>query len=70
MVMHTLSLDLKDKNIKVFTINPGVQKTEKVGPASNFGPEQSVANIRSLIMRLTERDSGSFFDHSGHVLAW
>lgn len=70
MIMRTLSLDLKHKNIKVFTVHPGSVKTDTGGPNAAITPEQSVANIRSLILRLTERDSGNFYDHLGNSLEW
>lgn len=70
MIMKTLSLDLKRKNIKVFTVHPGSVKTDTGGPNAVITPEQSVSNIRSLILRLTERDTGRFFDHMGNSLDW
>lgn len=66
MIMKTLANDLKEKNVKVFTVHPGSVKTETGGPNAVITPEQSVSNIRSLLLRLTERDSGGFFDHLGN----
>lgn len=70
MVMKSLSVDLKDKNIKVFTLHPGWVKTEMGGSGAMITTEQSVGNMRSLLLRLTERDTGSFYDHLGNQLEW
>lgn len=70
MIMKNLALDLKNKNIKVFTIHPGSVRTSTGGPNAAISPEQSVSNIRSLLLRLTDRDTGQFFDHNGNNLQW
>lgn len=70
MVMKNLAVDLKDKNIKIFTLHPGWVKTDMGGPSAMISPEQSVSNIRSLLLRLTERESGNFYDHLGNQLEW
>jgi short-subunit dehydrogenase len=69
VIMKNLALDLKEKNIKVFTLNPGSVKTEIGGPHAVISTEQSVSNMRMLLQRLTLRDSGLFIDHLGNVLA-
>lgn len=70
MVMKNLSLEVKNKNIKVFTVHPGSVKTDTGGQHAVITPEQSVSNIRSLLLRLTERDTGQFFDYMGNQLKW
>lgn len=70
MIMKNLAVDLKNKNIKVFTLHPGSVKTETGGPHAVISPEQSVSSIRSLLLRLTERESGNFYDYQGNSLVW
>lgn len=70
MIMKNLSVDVKNRNIKVFTLHPGSVKTETGGPNAKITPEQSVMNIRSLLQRLTEKDSGNFYDHLGNTVEW
>ncbi len=65
MIMKNLSYDLRDKNVKVFSIHPGSVKTATGGANAVITAEQSVANIRALLLRLTDRDSGKLFDHTG-----
>lgn len=69
MIMRNLAVDLKNRSIKVFTVHPG--KIKKDAAMTNVvDREQSVMNIRSLLTRLTERESGSFYDYVGNSLEW
>jgi NAD(P)-dependent dehydrogenase (short-subunit alcohol dehydrogenase family) len=61
MTMKSLAINLKDRNIKVFTLHPGSVKTATGGPN---------AVLRLLLLRLTERESGNFYDYQGHRLNW
>jgi NAD(P)-dependent dehydrogenase (short-subunit alcohol dehydrogenase family) len=70
MVMKNLAMDLKHKNIKVFTLHPGAVKNDPITYNSAINPEQSVTNIRNLLLRLTERDTGNFYDSHGNQLDW
>lgn len=70
MIMRNLAIDLKPKNIKVFMLHPGVLKKETQGKKNFLDPEQSVTNIRRLLQRLTERDTGHFFDANGTLIEW
>lgn len=70
MVMKTLAIDLNNKNIKVFTIDPGSVRTGIGGSNASITTDQSVSNIRSLISKLTEKESGSFYDYLGNKLNW
>lgn len=71
MIMKNLAVDLKEKSIKVFTIHPGWVKTElNGGSATQISTEQSVSNIRSLLTRLTEQESGNFYDYLGNSVDW
>lgn len=70
MLMKNLSIDLRNKKIKVFTIHPGLVKTKTGGSNAQISSEQSVSSIRNMLLRLTERDTGNFFDYAGNVLEW
>jgi short-subunit dehydrogenase len=70
MIMKNLSADLRKKHIKIFTIHPGSVKTDTGGSNAIISAEQSVAHIRSLLLRLTERESGKFYDYLGNELDW
>ncbi len=70
MITKTLAVDLKNKNIKVFALHPGSVKTDTGGRNATILPEQSVSGMRSLLLRLTERESGKFYDYQGNHLVW
>jgi short-subunit dehydrogenase len=70
MIMKNLAVNLKDRNIKVFTLHPGSVKTATGGPHAVMTPKQSVSSIRLLLLRLTERESGNFYDYQGNSLSW
>lgn len=70
MVMKNLAVDLNNKNIKVFTIDPGSVKTGIGGTNASITVDQSVTNMRTLISKLTEKESGSFYDYLGNKLNW
>lgn len=70
MIMKNLAVELKPKNIKVFTLHPGNLKSENQGHSVKIDPEQSVANIRNLLHRLTDRETGNFYDAHGTQVDW
>lgn len=70
MVMRNMAMDLKEKNIKVFMVHPGNTKAQYGGQNVKIDPEQSVINIRNLLHRLTESETGSFYDAHGNNIDW
>jgi short-subunit dehydrogenase len=70
MIMKNLSLELKEKNVKVFVIHPGSVKIKTGSRNVAIAREESVSYIRSLLLRLTEKDTGYFFDALGNKLKW
>lgn len=70
MVMKNLAIDLKNKNIKVFTLHPGATKSDFNMPMATINPQQSAGHIRQLLNRLTDKETGLFFDYQGNKLDW
>ena len=69
-VMHGLSLAWKADGITVVVIHPGWVKTDMGGPNAALEPHESIAGMRRVIAKLTQADSGKFFDYRGHNVAW
>jgi hypothetical protein len=40
------------------------------GPGAHLEVERSVADLRRVVERARETQSGSFFDHAGAVVPW
>ena len=70
MVNKSLSLDLKSEGITAVVFNPGWVLTDMGGPNAMIPVEQSVDGLRAVIGKLTQADSGKFFDYDGKEIAW
>lgn len=68
MAIKTASLDYRDAALVAMC--PGWVRTELGGPEATLTPEQSVADMLSIIESLTLQDSGSFRNHAGAHLPW
>jgi NAD(P)-dependent dehydrogenase (short-subunit alcohol dehydrogenase family) len=69
-VMHGLSIAWKADGITIVVIHPGWVKTDMGGPNAALEPHESIAGMRRVIAKLTQADSGKFFDYRGHNVAW
>ena len=70
MVNKSLSIDLKGEGITAVVFNPGWVKTDMGGPDAVISVQESVSGLRRVIGRLTQADSGKFFDYDGREIAW
>jgi NAD(P)-dependent dehydrogenase (short-subunit alcohol dehydrogenase family) len=70
MVVKSLAVDLKGTGITSVAFNPGWVKTDMGGPNAMIPVEQSVADMRKIIDRLTLADTGKFIDRDGRVIPW
>ena len=52
------------------SVHPGWVRTQMGTDEADLSPEQSVADLRRLIARLTPADNGRFLDHDGSPIAW
>ncbi|HKX41445.1 MAG TPA: SDR family oxidoreductase [Burkholderiaceae bacterium] len=52
------------------SLHPGWVRTDMGTDAADLSPEQSVADMRRLIARLTPADNGRFFNHDGTSIDW
>lgn len=63
-----LAVEVPDVIATLF--RPGRVKTRMTNWDGPISPEESVANLRSLIAKLGPADSGKFFDHTGVITPW
>lgn len=70
MAWHSLAIEAKPLGVIAAVFDPGWVKTRMGGPNAPTPPEQSVAEMRRLIERLTPDDAGSFLKRDGSRHAW
>ena len=70
MVVRSMAIDLADKGVTVVAIHPGWVRTDMGGPDGELSPEESVAQMRGLVEKLSFEDSGKFFNHDGSPINW
>ena len=68
--MHTLSIDLAEREITVAVLHPGWVRTDMGGSGAVLSVEQSVTGMRRVIEALTLKTSGRFFNYDGGEIAW
>lgn len=72
MVMHNLAIDLKDRDIIVSLVSPGMVDTDfmKGVPLPLIPAEQSASMIYQVVDGLTLDKSGVFLNHRGDEEPW
>jgi NAD(P)-dependent dehydrogenase (short-subunit alcohol dehydrogenase family) len=70
MLGANLASDLRPEGVLVLLLHPGWVKTRMGGPGAHLEVERSVADLRRVVERARETQSGSFFDHAGAVVPW
>ena len=66
----TLARDLASKNITVIALHPGWVKTDMGGYNAPINPQESISGILKVLDSITIKDTGSFFDYKGDIIAW
>ena len=67
---RSLAVDLKDRNIHVGILHPGMVQTDMIGGASGIPPEEAVEGLLNRIHELDAERSGRFFHQNGQELPW
>jgi hypothetical protein len=70
MAWHSLAIEGRRLGVIAAVIDPGRVKTRMGGRNAPTPPEESVADMRRLIERLTPEQSGSFLKRDGSTHAW
>lgn len=69
-VVKSLSVDLRDQEIKVVALHPGWVKTDMGGPNAQITTAESVAAMMQSLEKLEIQDSGRFIDIDGSDVPW
>lgn len=70
MVMRTLAVEFKPRNVACVMLTPGWVRTDMGGSKAPLSPTHSVTGMCRVIERLGIRDSGRWLDHSGQECHW
>jgi NAD(P)-dependent dehydrogenase (short-subunit alcohol dehydrogenase family) len=70
MAMRARSFSLRPRGVTVIVMNPGWVRTDMGGPRATKSPEESIAQMRRVIDRLTPEQTGSFLNYDGRAYAW
>jgi NAD(P)-dependent dehydrogenase (short-subunit alcohol dehydrogenase family) len=70
MAWNCLALDAMQRQVCCLLISPGWVKTRMGGTGAEITSEESVRDMRSLIDRVTQADSGRFVRRNGSDLPW
>ena len=69
-VNMSLSHDLRRRGIVAVVVHPGWVKTDMGGQGAPTEIPESISGMREVLGKLTERDSGRFFDFTGAEIPW
>lgn len=69
-VMKSVSIDLREKGIKVAILHPGWVLTDMGGPNAEISVTECVTQLRRNIDNLRLDNSGSFFEIDGSIIPW
>jgi NAD(P)-dependent dehydrogenase (short-subunit alcohol dehydrogenase family) len=70
MAWSTLALEAKPRGVACVLFSPGWVQTRMGGSGAQITSEESVADMRALIDRLTIDDTGKFMRRNGSELPW
>jgi NAD(P)-dependent dehydrogenase (short-subunit alcohol dehydrogenase family) len=70
MLGANLASDLRQDAIVVLLLHPGWVRTRMGGPGAHLDVPRSVSDLRRVVEKARETQSGSFFDHAGAVVPW
>jgi NAD(P)-dependent dehydrogenase (short-subunit alcohol dehydrogenase family) len=70
MAMANAAHELKAHGVTIVLIHPGWVQTDMGGPSAPVAIDQSVAGIRRVIDKVTQAETGHFYDYTGRQLPW
>ena len=69
-VVKSMSVDLKQDNIKCVALHPGWVKTEMGGPNAEITTRECVTSLFDILLSIEDKDSGRFIDIDGTTIPW
>lgn len=69
-VVKSLSIDLAPHKIKLVALHPGWVKTDMGGSNALIDTQTSIAGMKTVIQKLTHKQSGSFIAYDGQNIPW
>jgi NAD(P)-dependent dehydrogenase (short-subunit alcohol dehydrogenase family) len=69
-IMKSLGVNLKKQGVATLAIHPGWVKTDMGGPNAEVSVADSVSGMRSVIDKLSLKETGSFKNYEGKNLPW
>lgn len=69
-VVRSLSVDLRDDGFSVAVLHPGWVQTDMGGPNALIDTLTSVSGMIGVIDKLSQANTGQFFNYDGQPIAW
>lgn len=70
MVTKSLAIDLADRDIITVVFHPGWVRTHMGGDNAPVSPAESAAGLARVLLGLSPKDSGRFYDYLGEERPW
>jgi NAD(P)-dependent dehydrogenase (short-subunit alcohol dehydrogenase family) len=70
VVMKGLVYELSDYGVGILLFHPGWVRTRMGGSEAPLSAEESVSNMRALVDKFQQKDSGRFYRHDGVIIPW
>jgi hypothetical protein len=62
--------DLKEKGVRVISMNPGWVRTRMGGESAVLKPEDSISGMLKVIHGLKDDETAKFYSYNGEQLPW
>ncbi|MGI3014679.1 SDR family oxidoreductase [Shewanella algae] len=69
-ITKSLALDLADVGVKAVALHPGWVQTSMGGPNALIDVDTSAAGMKQLLDKLSQAQSGGFYDYCGNSIPW
>ena len=69
-VMKVIAEEHRDAGLTVIVMHPGWVQTDMGGDAADINAEESITGMKSVIEKVTNADTGKFYNYDGSPLPW